>query len=55
MDAQLPKPECRGEGLGLPTGQDILPSLRSGVVGGVGEWEGSGRRGESGNFEWYYL
>ena len=38
LDAQLPKPGCRREGLGLPTGQGFLPSLKEG--GGVGgEWE----------------
>ena len=35
MDAHLPRLGWRGEGLGLPTGQDTLPSLRTG--GGEGE------------------
>ena len=45
MDAQLPRPGCRREGLGLPTGQGTLPSLKEVGVGrrvcsGVkGEWE----------------
>ena len=38
-----------GEGLGLPTGQSSLPSLKEGG-GGVGEREGNGRRGGSVNF-----
>ena len=55
--AYLCKPRHRGEGLGLPTGQGTLPSLRTGGVGGKGveEKEGSRRRGGSGNFDWYYL
>ena len=52
MDAKLPRPGCREEGLGLPTGQDSLPSLKEGGErgGGVGKWEGNGRRGGSVNF-----
>ena len=45
LDAKLPRPGYTGEGLGLPTGQGSLPSLKkragwtreSGVAGG--EWE----------------
>ena len=44
MDAHLPRPGWSGEGLGLPTWQGTLPSLKegegrraSGVAGG--EWE----------------
>ena len=45
MDAQLPRPGCRGEGLGLPTGQGSPPSLkqrvggRRGSGGAEGDWE----------------
>ena len=45
MDAKVPRPECREEGLGLPTGQGSLPSLKERgrgrrVSGGAGgEWE----------------
>ena len=45
LDAKLPSPGYRGKGLGLPTGQDSLPSLKVGgggrrVNGGAGEeWE----------------
>ena len=45
MDAQLPRPGCRGEGLGLPTGQGSLFSLkqggrgRTGCGGAEGDWE----------------
>ena len=37
-----------GEGLGLPTGQDTLPSLRTGGGGAEGEW---GSRREVGRGE----
>lgn len=42
----------KGESLGLPPGQGTLPSLKTGGggMGWVGEREGNGRRGESGNF-----
>ena len=43
MNAQLPRPGCRGKGLGLPTGQSSLPSLKEGG-GGIVELEGIGRR-----------
>ena len=33
IDAQLPKPGCSREGLGLPTGQGNLPSLKQGGGG----------------------
>ena len=36
LDAHIPKPGWRGEGLGLPTGQGALPSLRTGGVEGKG-------------------
>ena len=45
MDAQLPRPGCSGEGLGIPTGQGSLPSLKQGggerrmSWGAGGEWE----------------
>ena len=45
MDAQLRRPGCSGEGLGFPTGQGSLPSLKQGErgrrgCGGVGgDWE----------------
>ena len=45
MDAQLPRPECRGEGLELLTEQGSLPSLKQGrrgkraYVGVGGDWE----------------
>ena len=45
LDAYLPRPGWRGEGLGLHTGQGTLPSIRTGgggrrVSGGVGgTWE----------------
>ena len=45
LDAQLPRPGCRGECLGLPTGQGSLPSLKEGARGrrvsgrAGGEWE----------------
>ena len=49
MDAQLPMPGCRREGVGLTTGQDFLPSLKQvgrgrrecGGTGGNWEEEGS--------------
>ena len=49
MDAHLPRPGWRGEGLGLPTEQGTLTSLRTGEgVGGglrgVGGTLGDGRR-----------
>ena len=47
LDAYLPKPGCRGEGLGLSTGQGVLPSLRTGVGGEESEW-GSGGKLEEG-------
>ena len=50
LDAHLPRPEWRGEGLGLPTGQGTLTALRTGGGGEIGEWEGNGRRGGGGNF-----
>ena len=40
----------KGEGLGLPTGQGTLPSLRTGGRGGKGEW-GSSREVEGGEEE----
>ena len=30
LDAHLPRPGWKGEGLGLPTGQGSLPSLKEG-------------------------
>ena len=39
MDSQFSRPGCRREGLGLPTGQGSLPSLKQG---------GGGRRGSGG-------
>ena len=46
MDAQLPRPGCSGEGLGLLIGQGSLPSLKQGGEGGgsMGVCEGIGRR-----------
>ena len=43
LDVHLPRPGWRGEGLGLPTGQDSLPSLKEG---------GGGRRGSEGGGDW---
>ena len=45
LDAKPHRPGCSGEGLGLPIGQDSLPSLQergggSRMTGGAGgEWE----------------
>ena len=45
MHAQLPRPGCSGEGLGLPTERGSFPSLKQGrigrrVSGGAGgDWE----------------
>ena len=52
LDTHLPGPGGRGKELELPTGQETLTALRTGEGGGegVGEWEGIGRRGGSGNF-----
>ena len=52
LDAKLPRPGCRGKGLGLLTGQVPCPLLRRKGEGGgkVGEQEGNGRRGRSVNF-----
>ena len=52
LDAQLPRPLGRGEGLGLPTGQGTLPSLKERGRGrrDVGKWEWNGRWGGSLNF-----
>ena len=51
MDAQLPRPGCREEGLVLPTGENSWPSLKQGRRGrrGMGEWVGIGRMEESVN------
>ena len=43
LDAYLPKPGWKGEGLGLPTGQGVLPSLRTGEWWREDVW-GSGRK-----------
>ena len=44
LDAHLPRPGWRGEGLGLPTGQGTLTALRTGEGGGGGgEREKGGR------------
>ena len=47
VDAHLPRPGCRGEGLGLLTGQDSLPSLNQGGRGrrGCGEAGGDWEEG----------
>ena len=52
LDAQFPRPGATGEELEFPTGQETLTALKTGEGGGegVGEWEGIGRRGGSGNF-----
>ena len=52
LDDHLPRPGGSGKELELPTGQETLTALRAGEGGGEGvvEWEGSGRRGRSGNF-----
>ena len=42
LDAHLPRPGQRREGLGLPKGQGTLPSLKEGVAGR----RASGRVGE---------
>ena len=48
LDAHIPRPEWTEEGLGLPTGQGTLPSLRTREgEGGVG---GKGEEGGGGNF-----
>ena len=53
LDAYLPRPGWRWEGLGLPTGQGTLTSLRTGEGGGgeVEKEEGNRRREGGGNFE----
>ena len=45
MNVQLPRPGWRGKGLGLPTGQGTLTSLRTGERGG-GQLEGVGGKWE---------
>ena len=48
LDANLPCPGCRGEGLECPTGQGSLPSFKEGEGGrrvsgrARGEWMGGG-------------
>ena len=53
MNAQLPRPGWKGGGLDFPQGR--VPCLLLGLEGEWREWEGNGRRGGGGNFEWYYL
>ena len=51
LDAHLPRPGGRGEELELPTGQEtLLLVLEREKERELGEWEGIGRRGGSGNF-----
>ena len=53
LDAHLPRPGWRGEGLGLSTGQGTLTSLRTGEQGG-GEVAGVGGKWEDGR-RWKFL
>ena len=50
MDAHLPRPVWRGEGLRLSTGWDSLPSFKEGVGGKTVSGGAGGNERRGGNF-----